>query len=240
LKGQGVTLSLDFFDQEKGSTGHKENREGISVSHPLKNISAMIFDCDGVMFDSRQANIHFYNHLLFHFGLPPMTEDKIDYVHMHTADESVRHIFEETPYEEQAQAYRREIDYTPFIQDMIMEPGLKEVLEFLKPRIGLGVATNRSNTIKDVLEWNGLAGYFEIVVSSLDVKNPKPHPECLWKILDYFSIGPHQALYIGDSSVDRETAIAAAVPFVAYKNRSLVSDFHAEAMVDILSLVNLE
>ena len=210
------------------------------MTHPLKDISAVIFDCDGVMFDSRQANIHFYNHLLTHFGLPLMTEDKIDYVHMHTADESIRHIFEGTPFTEQAQSYRWEMDYTPFIEDMIIEPGLKEVLESLKLGFGLAVATNRSNTINQVLAWNSLDKYFDIVVSSLDVKNPKPHPESLWKILRFFSIEPRQALYIGDSSVDRETAEAASVPFCAYKNRSLEAYFHLDRMLDLLSLFNLK
>jgi phosphoglycolate phosphatase-like HAD superfamily hydrolase len=190
------------------------------------------------MFDSRQANIRFYNHLLSRFGLPPMTEDRIDFVHMHTADESIRHIFKGTPYTEQAQAYRWEMDYTPFIKDMIIEPELKEVLASLKPRFGLAVATNRSNTINKVLEWNGLDGYFDIVVSSLDVKNPKPHAESLLKILQFFSIGPRQALYVGDSSVDRETAEAAAVPFVAYKNSALEADFYAERMRDILPILD--
>jgi phosphoglycolate phosphatase len=204
----------------------------------MKNISVVIFDCDGVMFDSRQANIHFYNHLLARFGLPPMTEDKIDYVHMHTADESIRRLFEGTLYTEEAQGYRWEMDYTPFIKDMIMEPGLREVLESLKPGFGLAVATNRSNTIGKVLEWNGIEKYFDIVVSSLDVKYPKPHPESLWKILKFFSIGASQALYIGDSSVDRDTAKAASVPFVAYKNKALDADFHADRMMDILSFLD--
>lgn len=208
------------------------------MRHPLKKIKAVIFDCDGVMFDSRQANIHFYNHLLSRFGLPPLTEDKIDYVHMHTADESVRHIFAGTAYTEEAQAYRWEVDYTPFIKDMIVEPGLKEVLQSLKPAFGLAVATNRSNTIGKVLESNGLDEYFDIVVSSLDVKNPKPHPESLLKILRFFSIGPQQAVYIGDSSVDWETSRAASVPFVGYKNRTLEADFHADRMTDILKIVN--
>jgi phosphoglycolate phosphatase len=208
------------------------------VRHRLKKIEAVIFDCDGVMFDSRQANIHFYNHLLSRFGLPPLTEDKIDYVHMHTADESVRHIFAGTAYTEEAQAYRWEVDYTPFIKDMIVEPGLKEVLQSLKPAFGLAVATNRSNTIGKVLESNGLDEYFDIVVSSLDVKNPKPHPESLLKILRFFSLGPQQAVYIGDSSVDWETARAASVPFVGYKNRTLEADFHADRMTDILKIVN--
>ena len=35
------------------------------------DLKAVIFDLDGVIFDSRQANIVFYNHLLEHVGMPP-------------------------------------------------------------------------------------------------------------------------------------------------------------------------
>ena len=207
------------------------------MKHP-KKISAVIFDCDGVMFDSRQANANYYNHLLGHFNLPSMDEKDVAFVHMHTADESVRHIFRGSPYVDEAQAYRMEIDYTPFIKDMIIEPGLKELLEALKPQYGLAVATNRSNTIGDVLELNGLTRFFDIVVSSLDVQNPKPHPESVHTILDFFGMGPDQALYIGDSTVDYETASAAGVCFVAYRNRTLEAPFRVESMTELETLIN--
>ncbi|MCJ7594000.1 MAG: HAD family hydrolase [Desulfobacterales bacterium] len=203
----------------------------------MKKTSVVIFDCDGVMFDSRRANINFYNHLLSHFGLPVMTDGSVAFVHMHTADESIRHIFKGTPYVEDALAYRMEMDYTPFITDMIMEPELKELLDILRPKVGLAVATNRSNTIGRVLESNGLDRYFDIVVSSLDVKNPKPDPESLFKILAFFSIGPQGALYVGDSSVDYETAKAASVPFMAYKNRTLDAAYHADHLMEVAGRV---
>jgi phosphoglycolate phosphatase len=204
----------------------------------MNKISVIIFDCDGVMFDSRQANINFYNHLLQHFGLPPMSEDKVDFVHMHTADESVRLIFQDTPLVEKAQKYRVQIDYTPFLKDMVLEPGLKGLLEELRPRFGLAVATNRSNTIEKVLASYGLSEYFNLVVSSLDVKMPKPHPESLHKILKFFEVGPEEALYIGDSLVDNKTARAAGVPFMSYKNRGLEADYHSDRLMDIAVLVN--
>jgi phosphoglycolate phosphatase len=208
-----------------------------SEGNTVNSLSAVILDCDGVMFDSRQSNINFYNHLLNHFGLPPLREDQVAYIHMATADESVRYVFRGTPYLEQALAYRLQMDYTPFIRDMVPEPGLRELLTMLKPRFGLAVATNRSNTIEKVLELNGLTGYFDIVVSSLDVARPKPHPDSLLKILDFFSIRPDQALYVGDSPVDSETAKAASVPFVSYKNRSLDAAFHVDQLLDIASSV---
>ncbi len=210
----------------------------MSNMNTSKRISAVIFDCDGVMFDSRQANINFYNHLLDHFSLPPMREESVSFVHMHTADESVRHIFRGTPYVGKAQEYRLQVDYGPFIKDMIMEPGLKALLKALKPRFGLAVATNRSNTIGPVLESFGLKEYFDLVISSLDVKNPKPHPESIFKILEFFQLNPRDALYVGDSAVDDETAKAAQVHFVAYKNRDLEADHHVDVLLDIVRLVN--
>ena len=206
----------------------------------MNKISAVIFDCDGVMFDSRQANINYYNHILAHFGLPPMTDEEVSFVHMNTADESVRHIFRGTPYTEQAQEYKMHVDYTPFIKDMIIEPGLKDLLTRLKPNFGLAVATNRSTTIGKVLEWNGLDPHFDIVVSSLDVKNPKPHPEPILKILDFFGIHPLESFYVGDSSIDCQTASAAGVYFISCKNRELEADYHVDSLMDIADIVGCD
>lgn len=209
------------------------------ISLPRK-ATAVIFDCDGVMFDSRQANIHFYNHLLEHFGLPPMKDSDVEVVHMATAQESVRHIFRGTPYVEAAQAYRTRVAYTPFIRYMSMEPGLVELLEFLRPRYGLAVATNRSNTIDEVLVSHGIKDYFDIVISSLDVRHPKPHPESIQKILSFFDLAPNKVLYVGDSKVDSDTARAAGVPFVAYKNRGLEADHHIEDLLEIKNILGME
>ena len=203
-------------------------------NHPLR---AVIFDCDGVMFDSRQANINFYNHLLARFDLPPMDPKEINYVHMSTGRDSVAYIFKKTPHFEEADAYRRQMNYAPFIKDMIIAPGLKDLLVRLRLRFRLAVATNRSNTIQDVLEQNGLTGLFDMVVSSLDVKNPKPHPESVFKILSFFNLPAAQAIYIGDSSVDYETAGAADVCFVAYGNNQLDAPFKVNTMVELEQVI---
>ena len=234
--------SLDVDMQSFASyTSETNNAFGFHCEvETMKKISALILDCDGVMFESRQANINFYNHLLFHFNLPPMSEEEERFVHMHTADEGIRRIFSGTPYVTQALRYRMQMDYTPFIRDMILEPGLKTLLKSLWGKLGLAVATNRSNTIERVLELHGLSRYFDIVVSSLDVKSPKPHPEYLLKILRFFKIGADEALYVGDSLVDYETARAAGVPFISYKNRALTADYYLDQLIDIPGLIGPE
>lgn len=197
----------------------------------------VVFDCDGVMFDSRQANTHYYNRVRHNFGLPPLAEDEISYVHMHTADDSIRYILRDTELVEQALDYRNRIDYRPFIKDMIIEPDLKTVLKAMKPETGLAVATNRSNTIGDVLKTHGLEKYFDIVVSSLDVNFPKPHPESILKILDFFQADRRRCVYIGDSLIDSQTARSAGVVFVSYRNRELEADFMIDRLGEIIEVM---
>ena len=50
----------------------------------LKHIKLVAFDCDGVMFDTAQANRLYYSHILQHFDRPTLTEEQFRFVHMHT------------------------------------------------------------------------------------------------------------------------------------------------------------
>ena len=201
----------------------------------------IIFDCDGVLFDSKDANIAFYNDVLAQFQLPPMTQEEVEYVHVSTAEGALRYLFtmRKAPHVlEEFLANRPSMDYTPFIHLMHMEPNLKELLDALPQHIKRAIATNRSYTIGDVLRIHGLEGEFHLVISALDVKNPKPHPESIIKIIRHFSLSPSEALFIGDSEVDQESARGARVPFVAYKNRSLQADYYIDDHLAIRKIIN--
>jgi phosphoglycolate phosphatase-like HAD superfamily hydrolase len=102
------------------------------------------------------------------------------------------------------------------------------------------VATNRTDTIHSILNTFALTGYFDLVVSSLDVKRPKPHPEAAFKILDHFSVEARESIYIGDSIVDYEVATQAGVLFVAYRNRELKADYHIDNLGELLSILPVD
>jgi HAD superfamily hydrolase (TIGR01509 family) len=200
----------------------------------------IIFDCDGVLFDSKEANIAFYNQILSQFNLPPLTIAEVEYVHVSTAEEALRYLLaRRDPHDAEAVlAHRSRIDYTPFIRLMQMEPNLRELLSALPRRIKRAVSTNRSYTIGDVLRIHGLEGEFDLVVSALDVKNPKPDPESALKILHHFAIASSEALFVGDSTTDQQAAQGAQVPFIAYKNRSLKADYYIDNLLAIKEIVN--
>ena len=197
----------------------------------------IIYDCDGVLFDSKGANEAFYNHILSHFGRPSLRPEQLEFVHSSTAIEALDYLFPSGPLREKAQDYQRTVDYGIFIPLMRLEPHVREVLERLRSKYHVAIATNRGHTMPPVLQKHGLDGLFDVVVTSIDVCEPKPHPEIVWKILHHFDISPDEALYVGDTEVDRLLCRRAGVPFIAYKNRSLKALHHLQAHRDLLKLL---
>jgi phosphoglycolate phosphatase len=192
-------------------------------------IKLVAFDCDGVLFDSRQANIAFYNDILARFEQPRMDLEAEDFVHSHTVWESVEHIFRGYPDLNAVLSYCRNFDYTPFIPMMVEEPHLREFLGFLRPGCFTALATNRATTTDAVLSYHRLTDGFDLVVSASDVARPKPDPEAFERILSHFGLAPREAIYIGDSEVDQAFAVNAGVPLVAYRNPRLQAAYYLES-----------
>jgi len=205
----------------------------------FKHIKCVAFDCDGVLFDTVQANRFYYSHILQHFGRPALTEEQFRFVHMHTVHESLAYLLPDENTLESAHDFRKTMDYRKYLSYLRVEPQLVDLLEKLRPRIKTAIATNRTDTMEQLLAEFDLDGYFDLVVTSSDVKKPKPHPEALLKILEYFGLASHQVIYIGDSQVDELAARAAKMPLVAYRNQELAAEYHIDSFGELEKLLNL-
>ncbi|MGD9213103.1 MAG: HAD family hydrolase [Desulfobacteraceae bacterium] len=206
---------------------------------PENGYKVIAFDCDGVMFDTKFANESYYNSILTYLHLPPMTKEQAAYSHMHTVEEALSHIISDPNLRIKANEYRKEMTYLPFMKLMVIEPHLKPLLNKIRPSRFTAIATNRTDTMQRVLLDHGLTDHFDLVISASDVKNPKPSPDQLHKILEHFDITPSQMLYIGDSRLDELAATAAHVPFVAYDNSNLTADYHIKTLYEIEEILNL-
>ena len=65
---------------------------------------------------------------------------------------------------------------------------------------------------------SGPKDFLDIVVGGEDVKAPKPSPEGVKFALEHLGSSPEETLYIGDSTVDAETAQNAGVDFAGVLN----------------------
>lgn len=202
-------------------------------------IRAIAFDCDGVMFDTTAANKAYYSHLLRQFGGPPLTDEQFAFVHMHSVEQSVARLFGDPAMHEQVHAYRRTMDYIPFLKRMQMEPHLKPLIERLRPAYKTAVATNRTDTMDRVIRDHGLSGCFDLVVCARDVVHAKPHPDLLLKVLEHFDLAPDEMIYVGDSKLDELAARAAQVPLIAYRNPDLEAAFYIDSLADIDAILGV-
>ena len=207
--------------------------------HILKNIKVIAFDCDGVMFDTINTNKVYYNFILKNFNMPEMTKEQLAYVHMHTAHKSIYHLLKTSTITKEVLLYCKDLDYSQFFKYMEIEPFLKPLLKKLQGRYKTAIATNRTDTMVPILIKHNIAEYFDIVITAMDVKHPKPAPDPLIKILDHFKIKPENLIYIGDSKLDETAALSAGVVFAAYRNYPLKADFHITSLREFKEIFDL-
>lgn len=181
----------------------------------------VIYDCDGVILDSVESNYIFYNRVMAFLGRPEIDRDNADarrVLHTYSFTDVMEYFFGNDPQSGAALSFAKTIHYRDLMPYMKMEDGFVSTLDQLKGHTSLAVCTNRATSMDMIIEDFGLSGYFEYVMTASQVTHPKPHPEPLLKVLDYFDIAPEEALFIGDGEVDMQAARGAGVPFISYKS----------------------
>ena len=201
-------------------------------------LKLVVFDCDGVMFSSRESNRAYYNHILAYFDCPPMDASELEYAHIHNVHNSIRHIFRNHAHIslERVNAYREVLDYTPYLQFMEMEPDLVDFLRTIKPRCHTAISTNRTDTMENILDTFGLRPWFDMVVTASTAPRPKPAPDGLQMILDHFQLQPSETIYIGDSVIDQEHCASVGVDLIAFRNNELDARYWVNSFMEILKL----
>lgn len=184
-------------------------------------LDLVIFDADGVLFDSTDSNTAYYNKIFDLVGEAAMSlEEEKAGVFL-----SAPQIFELRASGDAERIARmrevaRTLDSTPFFKMLRPHPNLRELLLTIKRDYRLGLATNRSATIPAIIDYLGLSGVFDAVASARDAVRPKPAPDMLHLCLERAGVEAHRAVYVGDSATDLEAASAAGIHFVGLGPRA--------------------
>lgn len=204
----------------------------------LQKVKGLIFDCDGVLFESHHANLAYYNAVLQELDEPPVLNEQTERAHLcHTAasPQVFAGLLGEKRVDE-AMAIASRLDYRQFIPWMIPAPDLTEALKVLSGHLPLAIATNRGFSMPQILEHFALQDFFQEVVTSRDVARPKPHPDMLVEAAKRLNLGVDELLFIGDSELDRKAAASIGMLFAAYRQplqANLVLESHLQ-LVEML------
>jgi HAD superfamily hydrolase (TIGR01549 family) len=181
-------------------------------------IRAVLFDVDGVLIDSREANIAFYRNLLKRYGYPERSDAELARGHQLTLLESIALLTGE-PNRERVRAIWEEsrslADYEPGLTRLPDQ--CAEVLERLYQNYQLGLVTSRIREgINHYFAFSGLEELFVVSLAYDDYPHPKPAPDPLLTACNRLGLWPNEVVYVGDAPVDLECAEAAGTLFIAY------------------------
>ena len=177
----------------------------------MNKIKLMIFDLDGTIIDSADANYNAYSQALLEIGISL----KRDFFNIHCfngqhykdflpkiiGDASNNEIIEKV-HDRKQEIYKNNlsnIDVNPFLKEIILKENRKETK--------LALATTAAKiAVENVLKTIKLENSFDLIITGNDVDKKKPDPEVFLKCINYFNVLPNETIIFEDSDVGIEAA----------------------------------
>jgi phosphoglycolate phosphatase-like HAD superfamily hydrolase len=181
------------------------------------SLRAVLFDIDGVLMDSREANIAWYRDFLAGQGYDGLKREDLERGHYYSLREALAHLTK-APDEEVMALLERARGLEGYPYDLVRLPeGLSEVLEALAANYALGIVSSRIHEgIDQFFEFTGTRQYFSAVTGYEDSERHKPDPDPLLVACSRLGVPPGEAAYVGDVPTDLACALAAGVHFVGF------------------------
>jgi|SRR5271169_389288 len=210
-------------------------------------VRALIFDLDGTLIDSKQDLIHSVNAMLRELGRGELAEETISGYIGHGAPQLVaRALGDGCTEEERQRALNFFLGYYELhkMDATCAYPGVAETLEKLASR-PMAVLTNKPVRISvRILDSMGLSKYFQAIYGGNSFETKKPDPLGARTILRELGVEPREALLVGDSEVDVQTArnagtLAAAVNygFGVHDREVFPADIYLERFGELVTLL---
>lgn len=181
---------------------------------------AVLFDLDGTLINTFHLYMESFRRTLEPHFNRRLSDAEIMAFNPHSEQRLLLELIQEmefTPY------FEHFLTFYSALHDALFAGPYDGVLDMLRTLQGqgylLGVVTGKSRDAWRItatrMEDEGFEDLFHIVLTDDDVQAPKPSPEGLLLVLDALEIQPTQAVFIGDSLLDREAAREAGILFGA-------------------------
>lgn len=173
----------------------------------MKKGMTVIFDMDGVIFDSERAILECWLVLADKYGLKDLEEvfkkcigtndaQTAEIVESAYAPEFGEGIYDKLR-KESSEIFHKKYDGV----GLPIKPGVKELLDYLKDNnvpIGLASSTKKATVERELTE-AGLIDYFDKIIGGDAVKISKPNPEIYLLACEAMGTEPEKAIAIEDS-----------------------------------------
>lgn len=223
-----------MFEKEKENYLNKHGFEQTCLK-------AVLFDMDGVLFDSMPNHAYAWSHAMTQFGLEMSAEEA--YLHEGRTGAGTINILAQRAWgrdateEEKQIIYKAKSDLFSRCPEAPKMPGAHELLIKIKDsgRTPLIVTGSGQVTLLDRLNSN-FPGIFrrELMVTSFDVKHGKPNPEPYLMGLRKGHLQPWEGIVVENAPLGVEAAVAANIFTIAVNTGPLPDSILLDAGADLL------
>lgn len=170
----------------------------------MSEINAVLFDMDGVIFDTERVYLEHWIQVFEKYGYEMKKEVYVSV--MGTGRQNVMKTFKEI-YGEDLPIIEMYKEKDALLIQAIeegkvpMKPGAKEILKFLKEnKIKAALATSAKRNRMDMqLKMGNIENEFDAIICGDDITNSKPDPEIFLKAAQKISVAPENCAVVEDS-----------------------------------------
>jgi len=195
-------------------------------------LSAVFFDLDGVLVDSFEANLALLNGVARNFGYPNIDSKVAKELFATSIEEAIKEHYPEI----KNYHFGKYMQSNPnvYFENLQENKGAKELLDNLEMRgIHSAVITNANSAVaRDILETKNLLP--NILVGAGDEYRAKPAPDMIFRACELLNVPPWEVLFVGDSSKDRDAAMAAGCLFAGF---GITGNFTIRELSEVLPIL---
>lgn len=214
----------------------------------FNNIKAVVFDMDGLMFDSERMVQQSWDIAGQQLGYGPLGFHMPDTMGTNRVDREkyfINYYGEDFPFEEFLQTYRAA--YYELTKDGVAsKEGLHEILDVLQQHeimIGLATSSSRQHALGNLRREN-IEEYFQKVITGDMVDKGKPEPDIYKKACKALGVRPEEAVALEDSINGVKSAFRAGMKVVMIpdlvKDTSQVADMivgNERSLLDVAKII---
>lgn len=180
-------------------------------------VKAVLFDIDGVLLDSFNANLKYFRNIFARAGYSRPTKKEYRKAFNTTFTEVLEQLAAPKTKEE-LERLRSIGEAEPYPMRLLKAPReAKNILRLLAKKYKLGIVSGRRRIgVQRYFIFAKTKQYFSAIVSCEDSQNHKPHPEPLLLAAKRLKLRPSECVYIGDSHTDIEAGKAAGMKTMLY------------------------
>ena len=187
-------------------------------------IKAVLFDIDGVLIDSFDANLKFYQDLMIASGYRPPTRGEFPEIFYLPMWDGIKVLTKSQDENEIKRIWEMgRTKEVPYPLELLNTPaGAEETIKSLADNYLLGIVTSRvTESIYSVPSLALLRPYFKVAIAYQDTKAHKPDPEPLLLAASRLNAAPEESVYIGDMENDMHAAKSAGMKGILYALHSV-------------------